>query len=113
MRRARRWGSAPMAVRLAVPRLLEEFEGAPIARAAAMDPIGRAYLALERIDDARPLLESALDIRRSVLGDTGKLVASSVNKHDAPVRITTNPYPRHGATCTGSETSGVREALPE
>jgi len=70
---------------VAVPRLRDEFEGAPIARAAAMDAIGRAYLALERIDDARPLLESALDIRRSVLGDTGQLVASSVNNYAAVV----------------------------
>ncbi|MGW8282288.1 MAG: serine/threonine-protein kinase [Gemmatimonadota bacterium] len=68
---------------VAVPKLLDEFEGAPIARAAAMDAIGRAYLALDRFDDARPLLKSALDIRRSVLGDTGQLVASSVNNYAA------------------------------
>ena len=73
---------------VAVPRLREEFEGAPIAQAAAMDAIGRAYLALDRIDDARPLLESALDIRRSVMGDTSREVASSVNNYAAVLHET-------------------------
>jgi non-specific serine/threonine protein kinase/serine/threonine-protein kinase len=73
---------------VAVPMLSDEFEGSPIARAAAMDAIGRAYLALERIDEARPLLESALEIRRTVLGDTSSLVASSVNNFAAALHET-------------------------
>ena len=72
----------------AVPRLREEFEGRPIPMAAAEDAIGRAYLSLGRVADAEPLLKSALELRRSALEDTSRLIASSVNNYAAVVHET-------------------------
>ena len=72
----------------AVPRLQEELGGRPIPQAAAEDAIGRAYLSLGRIEDAEPLLASALDLRRAFLPDTSRLIASSVNNYAAVVHET-------------------------
>ena len=72
----------------AIPRLEEAFETAPVAKAAAMDAIGRSYLSLGRVYDAVPLFDSALKIRRAELPDTSRLVASSVNNYAAALHDT-------------------------
>ena len=55
-----------------------ELQGQPIVQARLMDTMGQVYHSLGLFDQALPLLRSALDTRRSTLGDKNPDVASSL-----------------------------------
>ncbi len=57
-----------------IPRQLG---GQPQVQAALLDAVGRAYLGLALYDQAAPLLEQALELRRRSLGDDHPEVATS------------------------------------
>ncbi len=56
----------------------ENLSDEPLVQAALMDTIGTAYLSYVRIDDAKPLMESALQIRRDLLAAPHPDVAQSL-----------------------------------
>ena len=60
-------------------RVNDELASQPAVRAALMDTIGRVYQNLGLYDDAAPLIEQALDLRRTALGDDHLDVARSLN----------------------------------
>ena len=55
------------------------FEGQPLIAAEVKNTIGRTYVALGRLDEAKPLLESALASRREIVGDEDPAIAESFN----------------------------------
>jgi serine/threonine-protein kinase len=50
-------------------RATHELEDQPVVQAAVMDAIGRAYMGFGRLDEARTLMEPALEIRRRELSE--------------------------------------------
>ena len=59
-------------------RVRQELSGQPEAQGALMETMGRAYNGLGLFQSARPLLEEALEIRRSALGEEHPDVAMSL-----------------------------------
>jgi non-specific serine/threonine protein kinase/serine/threonine-protein kinase len=58
-------------------RIANELKGQPLVQARLMVTMGRVYLGLGLYDDARSLLEGALELRRDELGEGALEVASS------------------------------------
>ncbi len=67
-------------------RVSRELAGQPDVQASLMDAIGQVDLGLGRIDQAAPLLEGALSVRRKVLAPGSLEVAQSLD-HLAAVRF--------------------------
>ena len=70
-------------------RLARELDGEPQVQAALLDAIGQAYLGLGRPDDARPLLEKALRLRRQGPG----LDQAASEEHLADLKNQQGDYP--------------------
>ncbi len=75
-----------------VPRLEKDLQGTPAALAYAQDAMGRSYLALGRLEEARPLFESSLEIRRTLPEGSNLELASSLNNL-ASLLHDTDDYP--------------------
>jgi len=59
-------------------RISNELTNQPAIKAAVLDTIGSAYLGLGLPDEAQPLIEQGLALRRSLFGDDSEAVASSL-----------------------------------
>ncbi len=60
-------------------RIDENLQDQPLARAAMLDAMGRVYRGLGLLDQALPLIESALEIRTRELGEHDDLVIDSMS----------------------------------
>ena len=60
-------------------KIREELAGEPLLKARLMDTMGNVYQSLGLYEEARPLLEEALAIRRGAMGDVHPAVAVSMN----------------------------------
>lgn len=59
-------------------RIGSELNNQPAIKAAVLDTIGTAYLGLGLPEDAQPLIEQGLSVRRSLFGNDSEEVASSL-----------------------------------
>jgi serine/threonine-protein kinase len=59
-------------------RIGSELSNQPAIKADVLDTIGTAYLGLGLPEDAQPLIEAGLDLRRSMFGEDSEAVASSL-----------------------------------
>lgn len=59
-------------------RIAGELSNQPATKAAVLDTIGGAYLGLALPEDAQPLIEQGLAVRRSLFGGDSEAVASSL-----------------------------------
>jgi serine/threonine protein kinase/Tfp pilus assembly protein PilF len=59
-------------------RITNELRSQPALQATLLDTIGSVYLSLGQPDDAKPLIEQALSVRRSLFGPDNLDVASSL-----------------------------------
>jgi serine/threonine-protein kinase len=59
-------------------RIERELTGTPLVRARLMAAMGRAYVGLGLLEQARPLLDGVVEIRRRELGTSDPLVAESL-----------------------------------
>ncbi|MBL8271040.1 serine/threonine-protein kinase [Steroidobacter sp.] len=59
-------------------RIGSELSDQPAIKAAVLDTIGTAYLGLGLPDDAQPLIEQGLDVRRQLFGTDSEPVANSL-----------------------------------
>jgi tetratricopeptide (TPR) repeat protein/tRNA A-37 threonylcarbamoyl transferase component Bud32 len=60
-------------------KIAEELKDQPETQTRLMDTMGNAYRSLGLYADARPLLETALDVRRTLFGEVHADVAESLN----------------------------------
>jgi non-specific serine/threonine protein kinase/serine/threonine-protein kinase len=61
-------------------RIREEFDGQPHLQGRLMGVMGKVYLGLGLYDEARPLLEGSLDLKREVLGNEHLAVVDALNE---------------------------------
>jgi serine/threonine-protein kinase len=89
-------------------RIDTELAEQPVVQARLLDVIGEVYLNLGRFDEAHPLLERGLDVRREVLGDQHPDVAHSMD-HLALLYEKTGEY--EAAERLNREALSLRRAL--
>jgi serine/threonine-protein kinase len=91
-------------------RVARELAGQPDVQAAVMDAIGEVDRGLGRLDKAEPLLDRALELRRSVFGSDSLEVAESLERL---ADLENDRADREGAESHLREALAIRRRRPE